>query len=121
MPAKALREATPQARHSFTVADQVDRLVRASEADPDMGFMARLMALCSLPRRNTGNTGGVAGDLGGRLPSTGLLNGGGGPPTDQLAGEPDPPRLGWQLKRVPSYHSASDRSIGGPRGEKKKC
>ena len=28
----AIRDATPQARHSFTVADQVDRLVSASEA-----------------------------------------------------------------------------------------
>ena len=26
-----------------------------SEADPDLGFMARLMALCSLPRSNPGN------------------------------------------------------------------
>ena len=36
----------------FTVADQVDRLVWASEAAPDRGFMARMMALCSLPRTN---------------------------------------------------------------------
>ena len=32
-PVKAIREATPQARHSFTVADQVSQLVSASEAD----------------------------------------------------------------------------------------
>ena len=44
-----------QARHSFTVADQVHQLVAASEAEPDRGFMARLMALCSLPRTNPGN------------------------------------------------------------------
>ena len=44
-----------QARHSFTVADQVNQLVAASEADPDLGFMARTMALCSLPRSNPGN------------------------------------------------------------------
>ena len=31
------------------------QLVGASEADPDMGFMARLMALCSLPRTNPGD------------------------------------------------------------------
>ena len=31
------------------------RLVEASEDDPDMGFMARLMTLCSLPRTNPGN------------------------------------------------------------------
>ena len=30
-----------QARHHFTVADQVNQLVRASETDPDLGFMAR--------------------------------------------------------------------------------
>ena len=49
-PVKALREATPQARHHFTQADQVDQLVSAREADPDLGFMGRTMALCSLPR-----------------------------------------------------------------------
>ena len=54
-PVKALREATPQALHHFTQADQVNQLVAASEADPDRGFMARLLALCSLPRSNPGN------------------------------------------------------------------
>ena len=47
--------ASPQARHHFTQADQVDRLVWASEVDPDLGFMGRMMALCSLPRTNPGN------------------------------------------------------------------
>ena len=50
-----LRDTPPKARHSFTVADQVDQLVTASEADPERGFMARTMALCSLPRSNPGN------------------------------------------------------------------
>ena len=54
-PVMAIREATPQARHHFTRADQVNQLVGASEADPDIGFMARLLALCSLPRTNPGN------------------------------------------------------------------
>ena len=54
-PVPAIRNDSPQARHSFTVADQVDRLVWASEAAPDRGFMARTMALCSLPRSNPGN------------------------------------------------------------------
>ena len=54
-PVKAIRDASPQARHSFTVADQVHQLVSASEADPERGFMARTMALCSLPRTNPGN------------------------------------------------------------------
>ena len=51
----AIRDGSPQARRSFTVADQVEQLVTASEADPDRGFMARTMALCSLPRSNPGN------------------------------------------------------------------
>ena len=46
---------TPQARHHFTRFDQVDQLVGASEAEADLGFMARMMALCSLPRTNPGN------------------------------------------------------------------
>ena len=54
-PVKDLREAAPQALHHFTRFDQVNQLVGASEADPDMGFMARLLALCSLPRTNPGN------------------------------------------------------------------
>ena len=54
-PVKAIREASPQAQRGFTVADQVNLLVSASEADPDMGFMARTMALCSLPRTNPGD------------------------------------------------------------------
>ena len=38
----------------FTRADQVDQLVEAREADPDRGFMARLLTLCSLPRTDPG-------------------------------------------------------------------
>ena len=53
-PIQALRPA-PQAQHHFTRFDQVNQLVRASEADPDLGFMARLLALCSLPRTNPGS------------------------------------------------------------------
>ena len=33
----------------------MDQLVEASEATPDLGFMARLLALCSLPRTNPGD------------------------------------------------------------------
>ena len=47
--------ASPQARHHFTRFDQVNQLVGASESDADLGFMARMMALCSLPRTNPGN------------------------------------------------------------------
>ena len=49
-PVQAFRETPPPARRGFTVADQVNQLVGASEADPNLGFMGRTMALCSLPR-----------------------------------------------------------------------
>ena len=52
---KALCESSSQARRHFTRFDQVEQLVRASEADPDLGFMGRLMTLCSLPHANPGN------------------------------------------------------------------
>ena len=52
---KAIRETSPQAVHHFTQANQVDQLISAREADPDLGFMARLLALCCLPRTNPGN------------------------------------------------------------------
>ena len=54
-PVKALRETSPQARRVFTQADQVNQLVGASKADPNRGFLARMMVLCSLPRTNPGN------------------------------------------------------------------
>ena len=52
---KALREASPPALGHFNRFDQVGQLAWASEEDADLGFMARLMALCSLPRTNPGN------------------------------------------------------------------
>ena len=48
----ARRERAPQARHHFTQLDQVTQLVGASESDADLGFMARLLALCSLSARS---------------------------------------------------------------------
>ena len=45
---------TPQSFHHWTLARQVDHLVTAREAEPELGFMARLLALCSLPRTNPG-------------------------------------------------------------------
>ena len=54
-PVAAIRDASPQARHHFTQADQVNQLVGASEVDADLGFMARMLTLCSLPRTNPGN------------------------------------------------------------------
>ena len=52
---RGLSPATPQARHHVTTLQQVNQLVEASEAEPDLGFMARLLALCSLPRSNPGS------------------------------------------------------------------
>ena len=51
---KALCESSPQAQRHFTRLDQVEQLVRASEANPETGFIAWLLALCSLPRTNPG-------------------------------------------------------------------
>ena len=51
---KALQDASPQARHHFTQADQVDQLIGASEADPDLGFIGAddgaLLPFGNLPR-----------------------------------------------------------------------
>ena len=55
MPMQKIRDASSPAQRYFTQADQVNQLVLAREADPDLGFMARTMALCSLPRSNPGN------------------------------------------------------------------
>ena len=46
------RAMSANTRHHFTTLRQVNQLIEASEADADMGFMARLLALCSLPRTN---------------------------------------------------------------------
>src|SRR3954447_9488540 len=50
--AKAL---TPQGQYHFTRIKQIDQLANIAE-DPntDMGFMARLLTLCSLPRTDPG-------------------------------------------------------------------
>ena len=49
------RVMSAQTRHHFTTMRQVNQLIEASEAEPDLGFMARLLALCSLPRTNPGD------------------------------------------------------------------
>ena len=54
-PVKSIAKISPQARRGFTRFDQVNQLVEAREADADLGFMARLMALCCLPRTNPGD------------------------------------------------------------------
>ena len=49
------RAMTAQTRNHFTMLRQVNQLIEASEAEPDIGFMARLLALCSLPRTDPKN------------------------------------------------------------------
>ena len=51
--ATTLRTFTPQ--ESSAKNSTCCGRVGASEADPDLGFMARSLALCSLPRSNPGN------------------------------------------------------------------
>ena len=79
VPVKTPSDRAPQALHHFTRLDQIDQLVDASEADADLGFMARLLALCSLPRtnprdrkeyvrRNGPYTLGIAAGVGNKLP-----------------------------------------------------
>ena len=51
---KAFQDAAPQARDHYRLVDQVDALVHASETNPEMGFMARWLMLCSMPRSNPG-------------------------------------------------------------------
>ena len=51
---RALTPVAPQARHHFTSLDQIYQLVGASEADADLGFMARLLALCNCASWNSG-------------------------------------------------------------------
>ena len=52
VPVPTRRERAPKARRHFTQLDQVTQFVAASEADADLGFMARMLAVCSLPRTN---------------------------------------------------------------------
>ena len=42
-PVKAIRKASPQALHHFTLADQVNQLVEAREADADLGLGATIL------------------------------------------------------------------------------
>ena len=49
------REISGQTRHHFTTLRQVNQLIEAGEDEPDLGFMARLLALCCLPRSNPGS------------------------------------------------------------------
>jgi hypothetical protein len=47
---------TAQARHHFNGVRQIDALSRIGEdRSPDMGFMTRMLTLCSLPRTDPGD------------------------------------------------------------------
>jgi hypothetical protein len=50
------KTASPQRRHHFTREKQIEALLKlGQDATPDMGFMNRLLALCSLPRTDPGD------------------------------------------------------------------
>ena len=56
-PVRTIRDASPQARHHFTQADQVNQLVTASEADPDLGFHGANDGACAPCPARTPATG----------------------------------------------------------------
>lgn len=49
------RPETPQGRHHHTTIKQIERLQAIPQDSPEMGFMTRLLTLCSLPRTDPGN------------------------------------------------------------------
>ena len=55
VPVNALRKVPPQAVYHWGREDQIKALVAARENEPEMGFMMRLLALCTLPRTNPGD------------------------------------------------------------------
>jgi hypothetical protein len=46
---------TPQKRHHYSARKQFDELVAIPQDNAEMGFMTRLLTLCSLPRTDPGN------------------------------------------------------------------
>lgn len=44
-----------QSKHHHTVAKQIGDLLEIREGSPELGFMTRIMTLCSLPRTDPGN------------------------------------------------------------------
>ena len=53
------RAMSAQTRHHFTTLRQVNQLIEASEGEPELGFMARLLALCSLPLHEPKTAGAI--------------------------------------------------------------
>ena len=67
-PVKAIRDASPQALHHFTQADQVNQLVKASEADPDLGASWRGCWRCAPCPAPTPATAKSMSDATARIP-----------------------------------------------------
>jgi hypothetical protein len=55
LPAEPPKVSTPQKRHHFTTHKQLDELIAIPQDNAEMGFMTRLLTLCSLPRTDPGN------------------------------------------------------------------
>ena len=53
--APAKKPPTLQGKHHHTRGKQIDALLEIPDSSPDMGFMTRLLTLCSLPRTDPGN------------------------------------------------------------------
>jgi hypothetical protein len=53
--APAPKASTVQGKHHHTTAKQINDLLEVREGSPEMGFMTRIMTLCSLPRTDPGN------------------------------------------------------------------
>lgn len=54
-PPPAPKPLTVQGRHHHKTADQISDLLELREGSPDIGFMTRLLTLCSLPRTDPGD------------------------------------------------------------------
>jgi hypothetical protein len=54
-PTEPPRALTPQAKHHRTTMKQIEELLALRDDGPDMGFMTRLLTLCSLARTDPGS------------------------------------------------------------------
>ena len=54
-PEPSAKPMTPQSRHHHTTSKQIVALVAIPQESPEMGFMTRLLTLCSLPRTDPGD------------------------------------------------------------------
>lgn len=53
--APELKKPTAQGKHHHTTSKQIAELIAIPQDSPEMGFMTRLLTLCSLPRTDPGN------------------------------------------------------------------